>query len=106
MYPRPSDRQLARDIGITAQHLGSINRGESGTKRAVVERIAIALSADVNEAYERAGFAAWKVTERSIQFARRLDYILRKVPEDRRETIETLLERDAEKYADLVSPVS
>lgn len=102
MSPRPSDRELARRIGITAQHLGAIKRGESGTKRPTVERIAFALGVDVYEAYEYAGFAAPKVADPSLRFARRLDTILRKAPQERRSVIEAMLVHDAEKYVNLI----
>lgn len=102
MKPRPSDRLMAQQIGISATHLGVIKRGETGTKRHVVTQIAFALGADVNVAYETAGLATNRQIPDNIQLARRLERHLQGLPREQRQRIEDLLEQDAANYRSLL----
>lgn len=102
LRPKMTDVEMARRVGITAQHLGAIKRGRTGTKRSVVTAIALALGENPDEALELAGFRGLAPEQPDIRLARRLTLILRRLPADKRELAERALERDAENYVSLM----
>lgn len=99
MKPRPSDRELARAIGISPTHLGTVKRGETGVKHDTVERIAVAFGASVQEACEKAFGLSEPTPE--FRFAREMEPILQRAGK-KRPAIERLLKRVAEESLDMV----
>ena len=51
-----------------------------------------------------AGYAAVETEDLDVRLARRLNRVLRSLPADERQRIETLLEQDASQYVKLLQP--
>lgn len=92
LYPRPSDREMAKRIGITATHLGYLKNGKTGTRRDTALKIAKAFGRPGNEVLDLAGLALNKTSEPEVRFARRLYAILGDMTEPDREKAESTLE--------------
>ncbi len=96
-----TDAELARRIGLSRQHLGSIKKGESGTKKSVAISIGIALGVDPDIACNMAGFTSVNEEQPDLRFAREIEPILSKAG-NFRPAVENMLKRNAEELVRLL----
>jgi transcriptional regulator with XRE-family HTH domain len=97
-----TQEETAKRAGLTRPMWAKLEADESGTRRGNIPRIAAALEADITETYERAGFSSPDPIEADVKLGVHLHRILRDLPPEKRERIETMLLQNAEQLKSLV----
>lgn len=92
IVPRPTDRKLAKMIGMSATQLGNVKRGGSGITAATAVKIATAFGRPPNEVFELAGLPVDKDYEPDLRLARRLAAVIGDLSPDKRQKVELALE--------------
>jgi plasmid maintenance system antidote protein VapI len=103
MKPKPTDRKLARIIGMSATQVGNVKKGTTGIKPETAVKIANAFGRPPNEIFELAGLPVDKDYEPDLRLARRLHAVIGDLPEGKRQSVELALEAFAVTARQLVN---